>query len=469
MSRTRFSVASEKGQENLKIMATAVTKMKQLPPTNPLSWEYQAALHGTNNPALKNAKFVNSCPHYAQAGDDTSKFFLVWHRLALYYFEEAIRAVSGRQDFTLPYWDTIDINQRKIPKAFLSVENGGYASLYDPDRGKSLSDPSKPILNLNDGKTILPTSDRYDTATQKLIGAKNSGYYIFNSTIDSSPHGGPHIDIDGKMLDFKTAALEPLFWVHHCNIDRLWATYSNDAVNPLEFSRLKPGMSFGFFNQKGQPVTYSYKKAAEAMYKLDYDYDTGANTLKPANANQKPKVKQTIFNKVLDQDIISLEGSKLIARPNTRLARWTSSNARTILSLTMESCHTTAGHIDILIGGLKKNTFDAIINYKFEDLKNMNNGKFLDQYYAGVINFIPHSGGSPEATTKPHAHGAASASRKSCGDKNTYLFDITDELRASGSKPTDPLNISFNIDPDYNNFESLKTVILASAAIYNQI
>ena len=467
MSRTRFSVASEQGQENLKIMAEAVLKMKQLPSTNPLSWDYQAALHGTINPALANAQFVNSCPHYGQAGQDTSKFFLVWHRLALYYFEEAIRSVSGRQDFTLPYWDTIDISQRKIPKAFLNEENGGFPGLYDPDRGKSLTDPSKPILNLNDGITILPSSERYDTATQLLIGAQTSGYETFNSTIDRYPHGGPHMDIDGKMFDFKTAALDPIFWVHHCNIDRLWATYSKDAVNALQFSRLKRGMTFGYFNQKGQPVTYSYKKAAESMYTLDYNYDTGVNTLKPANARQRTTANQFLFSKTYNKYLINLEGTSLITRPSP-LRRQTSNNARTILSLTMDSCHTTKGHIDILIGSPKSNAFDAITNYKFSELKTMNNGKFIDQHYAGTINFIPHSAGDTESTT-PHDHGKSSVSAKTCGDKKTYLFDITDELRASGITSRDPLNITFNIDPDYYNLESLKTVTLASAAISYQI
>ena len=479
MSRTRFSVASAKGQENLAILAQAITTMKQLEPTNPLSWEYQAALHGTNNPALVNAPFVNGCPHYNQAGADTGKFFLVWHRLALYHFEEAIRSISGRQDFTLPYWDVTDPNQRTIPKAFLSVDNGGLPGLYDPDRGKTLTDPTKPVLNLNDGKTILPSSERYDPALKELSQVANSGYELFNQAIDHAPHGGPHIDINGKMLDFKTAALEPLFWVHHCNIDRLWAEYSKDAVDPQQFSKLTPGMTFGFFDQKGQPVTYSYEAAAKAIYNLDYDYDTGANTLKPASGPGSSKTTQPIHNKSFNQKLSSLSGKKLTLQRSPALFRpWTlpgssnnRSSSRTILGVTLKSCHSTTGHIDILIGGPNEPNFDAVTNIPFKQLKQRDQGNFLDQHFAGTVNLLAHTNDPSMAmpNSRTNFRWLSTLNPKACEDMQSYLFDITDELAASNTSATAPLSISFNIDPEQNNPGALNNVILSSLSVYNLV
>ena len=38
--------------------------------------------------------------------------------------------------------------------------------------------------------------------------------------------GGAIGDVGGAMSDVPTAAFDPIFWVHHSNIDRLWAEWS---------------------------------------------------------------------------------------------------------------------------------------------------------------------------------------------------------------------------------------------------
>ncbi|HEY4640685.1 MAG TPA: tyrosinase family protein, partial [Thermoanaerobaculia bacterium] len=58
--------------------AKAVKAMQALPATNPLSWSYQAAIHGTtvsgSHPAW------NTCQH-------GTIWFWAWHRMYLYWFE----------------------------------------------------------------------------------------------------------------------------------------------------------------------------------------------------------------------------------------------------------------------------------------------------------------------------------------------------------------------------------------------
>src|SRR5256885_15540262 len=49
--------------------------------------------------------------------------------------------------------------------------------------------------------------------------------------IESNPHNLVHIMVGGLqepygfMSDPDYAALDPIFWVHHCNVDRLWAAW----------------------------------------------------------------------------------------------------------------------------------------------------------------------------------------------------------------------------------------------------
>jgi tyrosinase len=44
----------------------------------------------------------------------------------------------------------------------------------------------------------------------------------FNGGLDNSPHGAVHVRVGGDMHDVPTAARDPIFWLHHANVDRLW-------------------------------------------------------------------------------------------------------------------------------------------------------------------------------------------------------------------------------------------------------
>jgi tyrosinase len=43
--------------------------------------------------------------------------------------------------------------------------------------------------------------------------------------LEVSPHGGVHVAVGGWMSSFDTAARDPIFWLHHANIDRLWEAW----------------------------------------------------------------------------------------------------------------------------------------------------------------------------------------------------------------------------------------------------
>jgi tyrosinase len=48
----------------------------------------------------------------------------------------------------------------------------------------------------------------------------------FNQDLDNGLHGNVHVMVGGpKNMGFiPDAAQDPIFWMHHCNIDRLWAS-----------------------------------------------------------------------------------------------------------------------------------------------------------------------------------------------------------------------------------------------------
>src|ERR1022692_5239160 len=81
--------------------AQAVAAMQAKDPSDPTGWAYQAAMHGTqaSSPPTPPA---NQCQHY-------SWYFLPWHRMFVYYFEQIVRtymiANGGPSNWALPYWN----------------------------------------------------------------------------------------------------------------------------------------------------------------------------------------------------------------------------------------------------------------------------------------------------------------------------------------------------------------------------
>lgn len=311
MNGIRHSINSPEGQEDLKILAQAVPLMRQLPPSDPHSWDYQAAIHGAPDTDFwKNKLFVNSCPHYdeIQAGEQTPWHFLIWHRYYLHYFEEAVRAVTKRNDFDLPYWNTTDPNQRIIPKQFRAVEAGGLEGLLDTSRRQGLNDGSLKVSEFRqENGSVVDQEAQYDKAIEDLKGFKNAGLIRFSSSLENMPHNFVHGSINGNMGSFETAGLDPIFWVHHANIDRLWSNISEDIITPNELAKLKPGVTYGFFGRDKQPITYSYEQAAANLYKLGTSYDTSASKPgrsadqslrprpnKPSFSSPKPFYQQTV-------------------------------------------------------------------------------------------------------------------------------------------------------------------------------
>ena len=47
------------------------------------------------------------------------------------------------------------------------------------------------------------------------------------------------------MASFFTAGLDPVFWMHHANIDRLWETYAHDLDHGYPFPQGRPASGLG--------------------------------------------------------------------------------------------------------------------------------------------------------------------------------------------------------------------------------
>jgi len=233
---------------------TGITAMKALPYTNPTSWLYQAAIHGTTLP--DGLPSWNTC-HQSGAGF----FFLAWHRMYCYFFERILRAKSGDPNLTLPYWDYQ--TNPVIPPDYRSNTPGN--PLYDGTRNASMN---------AGGSLPASISTAFDNA---LL---NIPYYDMQSDING-PHGSVHVSIGGNMFNVSTAAKDPVFWLHHCDIDRLWEVWLDKCggrANPGDAAFL--AKSYTFFDETGTAVVMSGSQVLNTATQLNYRYDDNKTCFK---------------------------------------------------------------------------------------------------------------------------------------------------------------------------------------------
>jgi tyrosinase len=249
--------------------AKAVAAMRKRKPSDPTSWTYQAAIHGTQ--ASSPPPLANQCEH-------KSWYFVAWHRMYLYYFEQIVRAAvvetGGPADWALPYWNYgLDGRNATLPVPFRDQAHGGLAPLH------LARNPG-----LNDGTAqIAPkvTSAAIALARTQFIGIAEFGgdarkppqFAGATGKLEATPHNDMHNAIGGLMQSTLTAAQDPIFWLHHANIDRLWSAWIGQGggrANPGTADWT--GKTFTFFDENGKKVSKRCDQVLDTIRDLNYTY-----------------------------------------------------------------------------------------------------------------------------------------------------------------------------------------------------
>lgn len=222
------------GSQMLTLLKQGVQVMKGRPASDPTSWDYQANIHRV---------FCDSPPsgytvvHYSWR-------FLAWHRAYLWYFEKILQQAAGSTALTLPYWNwSVDL---ALPSQYWGAGN----PLYDPRRVMTPTSKLDPTQTAIDGLLALTTFSQFG-GTSSAAGALETG-----------PHNYVHRTVGGDMGRFSTAALDPIFWAHHANVDRVWWMWNQEGnTNPADASWL--GIQYPFYDVgTGSNVNISFAQAA---------------------------------------------------------------------------------------------------------------------------------------------------------------------------------------------------------------
>ena len=228
---------------------TGISAMKALPATNGTSWLAQANIHGAIVPPA--GMIANACEH-------GTLFFLSWHRMYVYFFERIVRAKSGDANFALPYWG-YSPSRRDLPSLFRSPATAANP-LYTSNRNAAI----------NAGNPM--TASQVDAGTALAL----TGFNGFTNSLNGTPHGAVHIAVGGGMSTFEEAGQDPIFWLHHCNIDRLWEIWlasGGGRANPTTNATWMT-TSFSFYDETGATVSLTGAQIVDTACQLRYQYES---------------------------------------------------------------------------------------------------------------------------------------------------------------------------------------------------
>ena len=289
--------------------ARGVGAMQKRALNEPTSWRFYAGIHGFDVPgwqalgALTPAdvlpttavrrRFWLQCQH-------GSWYFLPWHRGYLWAFEAVVRKeitdLGGPADWALPYWNYFNPGEDVLPPAFGSPDwpdGTGNNPLYLVER-----------YGVNgDGNVVVPTSEiNLDALGNPVFtgvggggdpgfGGVDTGFSHggqVHGALESQPHDPVHVLVGwfdpatgqpGAMTSPATAGLDPIFWLHHANIDRLWPSWLADFshTDPTNSRWLTgpmpPQRGFAMPLPDGTTWFYAAQDVLDTEQQLNYVYD----------------------------------------------------------------------------------------------------------------------------------------------------------------------------------------------------
>jgi polyphenol oxidase len=217
-------------------------------------------------------------------------WFLPWHRAFLAVTEWKLRALSGNPSLALPYWDWS--SDRTIPAAFVrpgsplarAVRHTPARPLTSVEVDHLLHDEALAVAGV---AALRSRAFRAWTPEQIPhcfggVASPNANRWHGRSRLETVPHNAVHNYVGGEaadgslgdMTELATAALDPVFYAHHANIDRLWEAWRSDplhrASEPADPEFLERRFLFPWLD--GTVITLSVADTLDT-HRLGYAYD----------------------------------------------------------------------------------------------------------------------------------------------------------------------------------------------------
>lgn len=258
-------------------LISSILKLKNTPspshwnniiPKDTSYWDAFVLLHGSQPPA-------NLIAHRASG-------FLPWHRLLLLLLEKALHSVGYPQHLGFPYWqwddpkDIIQISKSQFgeirPDNLVKiVETGDFGRIQDSWKLRVMVSKDWQDMSINDtsyirrnwgGLSVSKTEPQLEGAASvsnlRMCYTTYSSYpydsltpdnkQVFSNTLegftvsdgtDEEPryHNLGHVNIGGTMANCLTSINDPIFFLHHTNVDREWALWQDTWQKSVQEKR----------------------------------------------------------------------------------------------------------------------------------------------------------------------------------------------------------------------------------------
>lgn len=189
--------------------------------------------------------------------------FLPWHRMYLLQFEKDLQMASNDNSITVPYWDWTDNASSPFSADFMGTDG---EAMTDNSPGKLMDgpfaldgpnhwtlvikdEPNEPdyltrgLARRSDARR-LPTPVQVDRAMQVTLydtPVWKLGSPGLRTSLEVPLHNLVHRWVNGTMINM-TSPNDPVFWLHHANIDKLWGDWQrlHPTVCPFLPSKYAP-------------------------------------------------------------------------------------------------------------------------------------------------------------------------------------------------------------------------------------
>jgi tyrosinase len=206
--RQRKDQATLTAAERLQFV-DAITKLNHQPnPATPSIFGHLVAIHSDMNHDMH----AMPMPPVDPTGSIGQQRFLPWHRVYLYVLEQRLRQIHP--DVTIPYWDWTKSAEQHVP---------GWLIGFTPT-----------VLIPSPGPGTVTVTRHPGTSAQLAAGVAGIGAVEAATTYTDFATGLEDVHnfvhgwvggATGTMSFLDRAPADPIFWMHHANIDRLWSIW----------------------------------------------------------------------------------------------------------------------------------------------------------------------------------------------------------------------------------------------------
>lgn len=178
--------------------------------------------------------------HGSMTGDPIAyQRFLPWHRLYLFLVEELLRQkVPG---VVIPYWNYTEDQNRPD-------------WVFQP--------PGVQRNQAGAGGMTLPTPTTLTTILQQTT------YTAFTRRLELDAHNSVHNWCNGTVSSPMTATRDPIFWLLHANVDRIWDQWQATHTDPVTQTPALTGV-----DRVMDPWTQTVDDVDDTVWDLAYRYE----------------------------------------------------------------------------------------------------------------------------------------------------------------------------------------------------